>query len=218
MGQLLRELIRSSIGKKFIMAITGLGALGFLSVHLGGNMFVFAGRDAFDTYAHHLHAIPLLIVFRIGLFSIFAVHAMFAAILTYNNWQSRRIPYAVKKNAGASNLASSTMIYSGLAVLVFIAIHVVTVKADAAHVGAYDRVVHVLSQPWGAISYVLGVLALGLHLFHGASSTLQSLGIKHPKYAGLLTLVGQLAAVALAICFTSVPVYAWFILSKGLVR
>ncbi|MCX6345785.1 MAG: succinate dehydrogenase cytochrome b subunit [Armatimonadetes bacterium] len=215
MGQLLCALIKSSIGRKFLMAITGLGAIGFLTVHLGGNLFVYAGKDAFNTYAHHLHAIPFLFVFEAGLFAMFATHLLFAGILTIHNWQSRRIPYSTRKTAGGSNLASSTMIYSGLAVLAFIIIHLMTVKTGHAGMGAYERVVYVLSHPNGVITYVLGVLALGLHLFHGASSTFQSIGINHPKYANVVTCLGRIAAVIMAVAFSSIPLYVWIVLSKG---
>ena len=215
MGQLLCALIKSSIGRKFIMAITGLGAIGFLTVHLGGNLVVYAGKDWFNSYAEHLHKIPFLFVFEALLFAMFAMHIVFASILTIHNWQSRRISYSMRKTAGGSNLASSTMIYSGLAVLFFMIIHLITIKTGHANMGSYERVVHLLSHPHGAITYVLGVLALGLHLFHGASSTFQSIGINHPKYANVITFVGRTAAVIMAAAFSSIPLYAWIVLSKG---
>lgn len=217
MGQLLRLLIGSSIGKKVIMALTGLGALGFLGVHLGGNLFVYGGREAFNSYAHHLHSIPVpvLTAFRTVLAVVFVIHVAFGVLITIHNLRSRRTSYKMRRSAGGRNIASSTMIYSGLLVFLFIALHLVTVKADADTLEAFDRVVKVLSQPWGAGTYILGVLALGFHLFHGAGSTLQSLGFNHPKYEGLITFAGRAVAIIFAACFTSIPVYAWFVLSKG---
>jgi len=213
-GQFLWTLVSSSIGKKFIMALTGLGAIGFLAVHLGGNLLVYRGRDSFDAYAHFLHSIPLLFVFEIGLFCMFGIHVLFAVILTIGNWWSRPVAYSMRKTAGASNVASSTMIYSGLVVAAFMTLHVLTIRNATGGVEEYQRVINALSRPDGAITYILGVLALGFHLFHGASSTIQSLGIRHPKYIRLITFVGQAATVVLAGCFASIPVCIW----KGLVR
>jgi succinate dehydrogenase / fumarate reductase cytochrome b subunit len=199
------------------MSITGLGALGFLVVHLGGNLFIYSGRDAFDAYAHHLHSIPslILLAFRAGLLALFLIHVTFGVMITLRNWRSRRTPYSMRKSAGGGNVASSTMIYSGILVLIFIAMHLLTVKSNSANLEAYDRVVAVLSNPLGAASYILGVLALGFHLFHGAGSTLQSLGINHPRYSTFITWAGRTVAVIFAVCFTSIPVYAWFVLGKG---
>ena len=218
MWQFLRTLVSSSIGKKFIMALTGLGAIGFLAVHLGGNLVLYLGPDSFNAYGRFLHSIPFLLVFEIGLLGVFAVHVVFAVILTIGNWRSRPIAYSMRKTAGASNVASSTMIYSGLVVLAFMTMHVLTITNTAAGLEEYDRVLFALSDPYGAITYIFGVLALGFHLFHGASSTVQSLGIRHPKYIGLISFVGQAATVILAGCFTSIPLYIWIVTSKGLVR
>lgn len=220
MGQLLRLLVGSSIGKKIIMALTGLGTLGFLVVHLGGNMFLYGGQEAFNSYAHHLHALPWFILFgfRAGLGTIAALHILFGIIITIHNLQSRFVGYRMRKSAGGGNIASSTMIYTGSLIFLFVGLHLVTVKANADHIEAYTRVVTLLSQPWAAATYILGVLALGFHLFHGAGSTLQSIGINHPKYSAAIKIVGQLVAVVFAAGFCSIPVYVWCVLSKGVVR
>lgn len=218
MRQILAFIVGSSIGKKVIMSLTGLGTLAFLITHLGGNLFIYGGRDAFDAYAHHLHAFPLLPVFQKGLHAIVTLHILFGGIITIHNMKSRQTRYAVKKSAGGSNIASSTMIFSGSAILIFMVLHIVTVKANAAHLGAYDRVLHILSQPWGAAVYMLGIWALGLHLFHGAASTLQSLGLNNTKYQNCIKYTGRFAALALTAAFSSIPVYIWIHLSKGPVR
>ena len=218
MWQFLRTLVSSSIGKKFLMALTGLAGIGFLAVHLGGNLVIYRGPDSFNAYAHFLHSIPLLFVFEIGLFCVFGVHVLFGVILAIGNWRSRPVAYLKRKTAGASNVASSTMVYSGLVVLAFMTMHVLTITNAAAGMEEYDRVLFALSDSYGAITYIFGVLALGFHLFHGASSTIQSLGIRHPKYIGLISFVGQAATVILAGCFASIPLYIWLLTSKGLLR
>lgn len=216
MIRLLISIVSSSIGKKFIMALTGLGAMGFLLVHLGGNLLIYGGRDEFNTYARHLHSLPFLVVLEIGLFAMFAVHALFGVILAVENWRARPSRYSMKKRAGRSNVASSTMIYSGAAVLVFLALHMLTIRSGApgSH-EAYGKVLAVFAHPFGVASYVLGVLALGFHLFHGASSTLQSLGLNHVKYERLITAVGRIGAAAFTLGFGSLPLYIALVLRRA---
>lgn len=197
------------------MSLSGIGAIGFLLVHLGGNLLIYGGRDEFNAYARHLHALPVLPALAIGLFTLFGVHMLFGVILTVENFRARPIPYSMKKRAGGGNVASSTMIYSGGAVFVFLALHMSTIlTAGPASGEAYAKLLAVFSHPFGVVSYVLGVLALGLHLFHGASSTFQSLGLSHAKYERLITVVGRLAAVALTVGFASLPVYVAILLRR----
>ena len=216
MIKLLLAIIGSSIGKKFVMALTGLGAIGFLVVHLGGNLLIYGGRSEFNDYARHLHSLPFLPALEVGLFALFALHAIFGVILAVENWQARPQRYSMKKRAGRSNVASSTMIYSGAAVLVFLALHMVTVRFGApASQDAYAKVLAVFANPFGVVSYVLGVLALGLHLFHGASSTLQSLGLNHVKYERLITAVGRISAAAFTLGFGTLPLYIALVLRRA---
>ena len=105
MIKLLLAVVGSSIGKKCVMSLTGLGAIGFLLVHLGGNLLVYGGREEFNSYAGHLHAVPLLPVLEIGLFALFAVHAVLGVILAIENFQARPKAYATRKPAGGSNVA-----------------------------------------------------------------------------------------------------------------
>ncbi len=211
MIQIVADLTTSSIGKKFIMAVTGLGAISFLVVHLGGNVLVFAGRARFDTYAHHLHSFVFLPVLEYALFALFAVHAFLGAVLTIQNWRARPIGYAVKRRAGAATVASSTMIYSGLALLGFLILHLWTVDFGVrADMPAYDRVVRAFTNPGCAACYILGILALGLHLYHGASSTLESLGLNHPSYERFILMAGRLAAVVLTAGFLTTGLFVMF--------
>lgn len=215
MIKLLLAIIGSSIGKKFVMALTGLGAIGFLLVHLGGNLLIFGGKDEFNAYAGHLHALPFLPALEAGLFALFAVHMLFGVILAVENWRARPLAYSMKKRAGASNAASSTMIYSGAAVLVFLTLHMWTILSTGTASGeAYGRVLSVFRHPLGVSSYILGVLALGLHLFHGAGSTLQSLGLSHVKSERSITVVGRLGALVLTAGFVSLPIYIALLLRR----
>lgn len=216
MVKLLLAIIGSSIGKKFVMALTGLGSIGFLVAHLGGNLLIYGGRGEFNNYARHLHSVPFLLVLEIGLGAMFALHALFGVILSVENWRARPFRYAMKKRAGRSNVASSTMIYSGAAVLVFLGLHLLTMRTAAPpSKDAYSHVVAVFANPFGVISYVLGVLAVGLHLFHGASSTFQSLGLTHVKYERLITAVGRISAAVFTLGFGSIPLYIALFLGRA---
>lgn len=214
MIKLLLAIFGSSIGKKSLMALTGLGAIGFLLVHLGGNLLIYGGRDEFNSYARHLHSVPVLPVLEIALFAMFALHAVLGIATTIENFRARPVAYAVRNTAGASNVASSTMIYSGGAVLVFLVLHMITIRTGATSRDAYAAVLSVFHSPFGFSSYVFGILALGFHLFHGVSSSLQSFGLSHAKYEPFITVVGRTAALAFAVGFVSIPFYVILLLGR----
>ncbi|MBI2843241.1 MAG: succinate dehydrogenase cytochrome b subunit [Armatimonadetes bacterium] len=218
MKLLLVTLIRSSIGRKCIMALTGLGSLGFLFGHLYGNAYVYKGAERFDKYAHHLHELPFLPVIEAGLFAMFAIHITFAVVLTLQNWRARPVNYSMVKSAGGRTVASSTMIYTGLIILAFIVFHIWTVRTGDESAGEFNMISAILSQPWIVACYVFGVLALGLHLFHGISSTFQSLGLMHPMYDRFVIIVGRIGAVALTVAFASIPLFLLLALGGGFAR
>lgn len=198
------------------MAVTGLGAIGFLIVHMGGNLFIFRGQDQINSYAHHLHSLPFLPVLEVSLFALFAAHIILSIVVTLQNQNARPIRYAVNASAGASNLSSSTMIYSGIAILAFIAFHIWHMKfSHSAHVDEYIKVTSILGHPIITIGYILGILAVGLHLFHGANSAFQSLGLRYPKFDYIVEVGGRVCALTITFGFISIPVYVWFVLRGG---
>ena len=132
MREIIRVFIFSSIGRKAVMALTGLGAIGFLFPHLGGNITIVGGEGYFNAYAHHLHSFPLLPLFEAGLAGMFLIHICYGVALTYMNWKARPIGYGMEQNAGGRTLSSGTMIYSGLVILTFILYHLWTVKLNPA--------------------------------------------------------------------------------------
>ena len=99
----------SSVGKKLLMAVTGLGFIGFLTAHLAGNLSIYAGRDAFNDYALHLHALgPLLTVFELGLLTLAVIYVFTGLLLFYQNWQARPKRYKVYKSSGGRPIGSAT--------------------------------------------------------------------------------------------------------------
>ncbi len=122
--KVLVKALRSTIGKKLIMAVTGLLLYGFALTHMAGNLLLIPGQEAFDAYAHLLETNPLLPLAELGLVALFGVHIACAFSLTFDNKKARPVDYDDKQWAGARSLGSSTMIISGVVVMVFLVIHI----------------------------------------------------------------------------------------------
>ena len=222
------KILSTTVGQKILMAITGLSLCGFLVAHLGGNLKLYAGEQAFNDYAHALHSLgPLLATAEIGLFAVFALHIGLAISTAAMNKVARHKDYAVKEtkqgmfilpNGGASNW----MMLTGLLILVFLVTHILDMKLKANPGVDYsaamnsDKVVDnefhavkaVLSTPLNAVIYLTGLVALGIHLSHGVRSALQTLGINHKRWNLLLKVGGTLFAWGLAAGFISLVVWA----------
>ena len=219
MGWLIRAL-SSSVGQKFVMGITGLLLCGFLVTHLAGNFLLFAGADAYNEYAHALHEqAALLAVAEVGLFGLFAAHLALAVITTRNNQKARAKSYEMvdSKQQGVSMLpipANTFMFASGAVVLAFVLWHLadmrVQLRPDLDYSGKepFDISLMVLTNPMSRIVYLIGCIALGVHLSHGFSSAFQSLGLNHPRWAPIIKTAGIAFAVAIAAGFISCVVWA----------
>ncbi len=202
-----------SILKKFFMALTGLGLLGFLVTHLAGNLLIFKGSGAFNLYADNLeHLGLLLIVAELGLSAIFVAHIVLAIKVTLENKAARPIAYQVKNTAGQSTFASRTMMITGVLILIFVVFHIIHfklgAKKDHGVTVLWELVVNTFSNPVYALGYVVFMLILGTHLSHGASSILQTLGILKPHWRANSRVVGALIGWGIALGFASLPLYA----------
>lgn len=176
---------RSSLGKKYIMALTGFLLGGFLLVHAIGNSTIFWGREAFNAYAHHLHSLGIFVpIFEIGLYSIFFLHVITGIIIFLENRKGSGGKYEVDASAGGRTWASRTMPYTGAVIFVFILIHMANFhfveKTDTKTIA--DFVTQVLNNPGYTLIYTVGLSLMLLHISHGFWSLLQTLGISHPKY------------------------------------
>lgn len=207
----LPRFLRSSVGKKASMAITGLLLVGFLVGHLGGNLLLYKpdGGQAFDAYAHKLHSLgPLLYAAEIGLIALFGVHIAFALWTTIENRRARRSRYAVPTDHGERTLASSSMPITGLIVLLFLIVHLWHFRLDGRFQDDPSGVVRAtLASPFAAVIYIVGVVALTLHLTHAIASALQTLGLNHPRWNPLLRRGGVALGIALGLGFLSIPIY-----------
>ncbi len=220
---LVSNIWRSSLGKKYVMAATGLVLCLFVAGHLAGNLQVFLGREAINRYGHFLQSnVELLWPVRIFLLLCVGLHIWTAARLSIENRASRPLAYARLRPAGSS-YASRTMLMSGVIVLAFIIYHLLhyTVQAKFVNLTGQDFVDFVdhekrhdvfkmmvvgFSNGWVSGFYLLGVGLLSLHLSHGASSMLQSLGMKNQAFGPLLDKLARVAALILFLGYASIPI------------
>jgi succinate dehydrogenase / fumarate reductase cytochrome b subunit len=200
------KLAATSIGKKIIMAVTGLLLSLFLITHAAGNATIFAGWQTFRAYAAHLHAYPnLIFIAEIILAGIFLAHISIGLLLFVENRKSRKNQYIVKSTGGQA-WGSSTMPYSGIIILFFLAIHLFNVHFSNSTLPVALRLIDVFSKPWYVMFYTMALLALFLHISHGFWSFLQTLGFDHPKYQ-LLTQSGtRVLALLVSTVFILIPI------------
>lgn len=218
--------VRSSVGAKQVMALTGLGLLLFAIVHMAGHFGMFGGRDAYNSYAHFLQSLGVLKwLARGGLVLLVVVHIATAISLVRANSAARPQKYAVYRTRRTSFFAR-TMALTGLMVLAFIIYHLAHftlgfVQPDSFHQlddkGRYDAYsMFVIGfQSWPIlISYLVAVTLLCFHLAHGASSWLQSLGWNHPKYNPIFVKLGPVLGLVLALGYAAPPLAVAFNLIK----
>jgi len=202
-------IMSSSIGKKLIMAITGLGFCIFLLSHLAGNLIIYAGNDAFNSYAERLHTLgPLIILAEIGLLFLGIVHVSTGAYLFYQNFRARPGRYRKKKNAGGRTIGSSTMPYTGFLILIFVVFHLIdfhfVAKADRS---IYQIVLETFSNPGYTIFYILSMVIVAVHVDHGFWSLLQTLGINNLDCMPVLRIISSATSLFMGIGFGSIPVF-----------
>jgi succinate dehydrogenase / fumarate reductase cytochrome b subunit len=204
------ERATKSIGKKQLMALTGLGLCVFLVVHLAGNLLIFEGPLAFNGYARSLEANPLLIPAEVALALTFLLHVVLAVRVTLENKSARPIRYAVKVSEGTSTLASRTMWISGVITLVFIVLHLIHFKfAEGAKDNLHRLVVTTFHSLPYVVWYVFAVCVLGLHVGHGFQSAFRSLGLSHPNWTQLVRWVSRIFGVVVALGYASIPIWCY---------
>ncbi len=216
---ILSALYRSSIGKKIIVAITGIILILFVIGHLLGNLQVFIGPDWINGYSQHLRDLgPLLWLIRGFLFITVVLHIYFTILLAIENRRARPEQYIERRYVKAT-FASRHMVMSGLIVLAFVIYHLAhftvrvtdrrfgLLKADPlGHYDVYSMMVYGFQNYFVSGFYVLGLFLLALHLSHGSSSFFQSLGLNDKKLTPRLAVAGRIFAWLLFAGYTSIPV------------
>lgn len=212
-----RQAFSTSVGTKLLIALTGLTLVGFLIFHLAGNLLLFWGPEKYNEHAHVLISNPLVIPAELGLIAIFLLHVVKAVANFFANRRARPHGYEVKTWAGGPSRktwASTTMIVSGVVTLLFVPLHLVTFKygpyyaaTEAGVRDLYRLLIEVFQSPGYVVFYVLTMTILGLHLRHGVSSSLQSLGLIPARWTRAF--LGTCLAIALLLGagFVLIPVY-----------
>jgi succinate dehydrogenase / fumarate reductase cytochrome b subunit len=220
----------SSVGRKVLMAITGLGLFGFVAAHLVGNLTLLIGADAFNAYAYFLEHLGhgfVLYLFEAGLIAFFLLHAVSGVKVWWQKRQARRTPYEVTADAGGASrksLASRTMILTGPVLLVFVVLHVyhfkfgpglgeglVTVVHGTEMRDLYRLVMHEFNKAPVVLAYAAAMIFLGFHLVHGFWSGLQSLGAANERVLPVLTAVSFALGIVLAFGFLYIPFHVLFL-------
>lgn len=214
----LSNIVRSSIGLKFVMAITGASLFGFVIAHLLGNLLIFGGADTLNSYAQGLRDLPyeLLWFLRGGLLIVFLVHISAAITLSRSNSQARPVGY-VKNFTIQATSSSRSMVLSGFTLLAFLIYHLAhytfkilpNTEVSLDEMGNHDvfrMVVDGFSQPIVSVAYVFFMIILGIHLQHGISSLFQSLGFQKKTSYVPLKKLGFLLAWSVVIANISIPV------------
>jgi succinate dehydrogenase cytochrome b subunit len=205
---------------KILIGVTGLALVLYLIVHIAGNLMVFGGPSLFNKYAYTLEGNPLIPVIEIGLLLIFLVHVYKTVTMFLTNQQARPTRYVMKKRAdytSRKSFASSTMIFTGLWLLIFIIIHVKAFRYGTEYPWAeggrdlYRLEIENFANPLIVVFYVLSMVVVGSHLWHGASSAFQSLGLDNPRWTPRIRATGKVLAVVIAGGFITIAIWAYLV-------
>jgi succinate dehydrogenase / fumarate reductase cytochrome b subunit len=207
---LLRLILKSSVGKKALVAAAGLLLCGFLIVHLGGNLILFSGENAFNGYAASLDKNPLIPLAEIILAVLFIGHIILALWTKAENAGARPEDYRFKRWKRDRWYGSKTAFYSGLLILVFLIIHLRDFRFGTAPQGLYRLVMESFKSAPYAGFYAAAMGALGLHLGHGFQAAFQSLGLRRPRVRPAVDAMGTAFAWLVAGGFAIIPVWAYF--------
>lgn len=209
--------VRSSIGAKLVMAITGVGLILFVIGHMLGNLQVFLGPEALNHYAEKLRSVPAFLwAARIGMFVLVVLHALSSIRVTLLNRAARPQRY-VKQKAQEASYAARTLFVGGVLILAYVVYHLMhfTVRnvhtqyiheVDG-HVDVYAMVVGSFQNPIIAIAYIVAIVVVAMHLSHAIGGFLQTLGITHPRYSVNLRKLGPVVATLIAIGYISIPLF-----------
>ena len=215
----------SSICKKQIVALTGLGLVLFVISHLAGNLFIYGGQEAFNAYAAKMESFGLVLkCAEYGLLFVFLIHVFLTASLVLENIKARGglKRYAVDQAVGDRSWATRLMPYSGTYIFIFVVSHLFDFAfADDEGVrsfiagksaGIYGIVVNSFANPLHSVFYIVAICCLGLHLSHGVESIFQTLGYNRSRFVQAATLLSRCISLLIVFGFCSIPVYVLFFL------
>lgn len=215
----------SSLGRKLIMSVAGIGLLIYLLVHMSINLLVifYDTPQTFNVAAHFMGTNKVIRVVEVGLFLFFILHIVYGLIVSYRNKAARPIGYKLKKNS-SKEAFSDYMTHTALIILVFLVIHLANFYVRGKIIGDVPPVVYdgVTYHDMGGlviqkfqnlgfvVFYVAAMLFLGFHLLHGFYSAFQTLGWTHKKYIGLIKGASVVYTLIVTIGFMAIPIYIYF--------
>ena len=211
--------LSSSIGKKFLMGLTGLFLVSFLVVHVSLNSAIFLndGGQTFNAGADFMAHNPVIRIIEIGLFAGLILHVFQAFVLTMENKKARPIAYQVVNGSANSSWYSRSMGILGSLLLIFLVVHLgnfwlptkVAVFSHTEH-NTFNEMKLVFSQWYFVVVYLVGVAALLYHLLHGFQSAFQTLGLNHKKYTPFIKKFGIWFSVIVCVLFAAMPITMFF--------
>jgi succinate dehydrogenase / fumarate reductase cytochrome b subunit len=227
------EFFTSSVGKKFVMAVTGLILILFLIVHVTANACIWAvvfvpgdNGEIFNKTADWLGQTLVPRVLEIGLFIFFIVHIVQGYVLEVQNRQKRGVGYAVSMGSKGSAWYRKSMGLLGTLIFLFLIVHIADFWIPS-RFGAlkdvmyedtpgknfnnlYGRMIEVLSNPWIVVLYVIGSISLAWHLIHGFQSSFRTLGVSNKRYLALLNTTGWIFSIVVSLLFAMMPISVYF--------
>lgn len=213
------NLLTSTVGRKILMAVTGLCLILFVTVHLIGNLSVFAGPDSLNAYAKALHDLgPVVWLFRLAMLALFAIHITFGIQLYMENKAATPQPYSIQKTL-VTSFSAKTMIFTGLIILLFLLYHLLhfTVQVTNPSISAvnnldaigrpdvYSMVVLSFQKVFVSLIYIVAMGALLLHLAHGISSWVQTLGWSTGPSQDKVISIGKILAIVYGLAYIAIP-------------
>lgn len=219
---LFSSIISSSVGKKIITGLTGLGLIGFAVGHLAGNLLLLnPDPEPFNRYAHTLESLGVLLyVIEAGLTLFFLLHAYNGIMIYINKKKARPQDYGVYKTQGGKSkqtISSRSMAITGSIILIFLVLHLLHFKFGPHYTTTieglgevrdlYKTVIEYFQGPLNVAFYVAVMLLLGIHLRHGFWSAFQSLGAMKPRWSNMIYSIGLVVAIVLSVGFLILPIY-----------
>ncbi len=212
----------STIGRKQIVATTGLVLIGFLIGHLAGNLFIYGGPDLYNAYAKKLTGLrPGLYGVEMALLLIFLIHLYVTALIVWDNFKARgQRRYEVFRPVGQRSWSSILMSYTGTIIVVFVIWHLLDFTfvdhlgpqnlVHGQNLGLYGIVYNAFADPWHSGFYILAMIAVGMHLSHGVQSFCQTYGLISPRVQPTLVTVSHGMGILVAMAYSSIPLFILF--------
>lgn len=217
------DVFTSSLGRKIVMALTGLFLISFLIIHASGNTLLFYSDsgEAFNAYSQFMAHNPIIRTIEILLFAGFIMHIAQSLIITIKNKSARSKDYKVNKAGQNSNWYSRNMGFFGMILLIFLLVHLADyffesrftdeIQLDKnGNINMYDEVAESFKNGYYSAFYIVCMIFLAFHLVHGFQSAFQSLGIRHSFYTPVIRVIGIFISIIIPAVFAAMPIYFYF--------